>query len=288
MKKKFSILISCFLILLFIIFSSSLAYSQTAAAPKFKTPFVNVDVLFSYSQPFPNFYGNVQDFFDFKNYGVKYGLGAQINVKLAANKKGTIKPYASISYNLFLGSDNSNTFIDSNIISGIYPLPGSKKTYSGNPISGTSKMYIHDFAFAGGFEYDFMNKTRWTPYLGAEVSMNVLFGTYRQTPNQVIGSATLPGTQVSYTINSVVRMGFGIAAGLYLRISQPIAFTFATKYKFANLIGKSSDLTTGAADLNKMNLNDKAATDLNTNLSKSRNIDFMEFLLGISFNIGKR
>ena len=73
MNKKFSILKVSSLALLFLIFSSSLTYSQIAAAPKFKVSPVTIDVLFSYSQPLPNMFGNVQDFFDFKNYGVKFG-----------------------------------------------------------------------------------------------------------------------------------------------------------------------------------------------------------------------
>jgi hypothetical protein len=286
MSKKYIFSKSVIFILFLVMICSNITFSQTAAAIKFKQPFVNVDILFAYSQPLPGLFGNVQDFFDFKSYGVKTGLGAQINVKLAANKKGTIKPYASLGYNLFMGSDGSNTFIDSNTISGLYPLSGSSRTYDHGPQPGTSKIYLHDFFFAGGFEYDFVNKTRWTPYLGAEVSMNVLFGTYRQTPTKVLGP--IGPSEISYTIHSTVRMGFGAAAGIYLRISQPIGFTFCTKYQFANLIGKSSTSTSGPSEVNKMNLLDKANTGLNTYLSKSRNIDYFEFLLGISFNIGKR
>lgn len=286
MNKKISIFI-----LFFIILICDTSFAQIGAAPKFKTSPVTVDVLFSYSQPLPNMFGNVQDFFDFKNYGVKFGIGSEIDVKIATNKKGNIKPYASIAYNLFLGSDGSNTFIDSNIISARYPLSGSQKTYSGSPVPGTSKMYIHDFSFAGGFEYDFVNKTRWTPFLAGEVSLNVLFGTYRQTPNGYYSSSgfinSSPG-ETSYTIKSATRMGFGAGAGITFRVHQFVGFTFAAKYKFANLIGKSSDVTNGAADLNKMNLNDKSAADLNTNLNKNRNIDYFQFLLGVSFFIGKR
>lgn len=266
---------------------SGVTYSQMAAATKFKPAPVTIDVLFCYSQPLPGLFGEVKDFFDFKSYGVKYGFGAQVNVKLATNKKGTIKPYLSLGYDLFLGKDDGNTFIDSNQIHGPYPFPGSQKTYSGNPIPGSSKMYIHDFLVAGGFEYDFVNKTRWTPYLGAELSMNVLFGTYKQTPNYAVPPANTTA-EVSYTIKSATRFGFAGSAGIYLRIHQLIGFTFCTKYKFANLLAKSSDPTSGSADLNKINLLDKAATELNSNLTKDRNINYFEFLLGVSFFVGKR
>ena len=286
MNKKISVFI-----LFFIFISSGSVFSQTGAAPKFKPAPITVDVLFSYSQPLPNMFGNIQDFFDFKNYGVKFGIGSEIDVKLSTNKKGNIKPYASIAYNLFLGSDGSNTFIDSNTITQIYPLPGSKKTYSGSPIAGTSKMYLHDFSFAGGFEYDFINKTRWTPFLGAELSMNVLFGTYRQTPNGYYTSSgyinSSPG-ETSFTIKSATRFGFGAAAGITFRVHQFVGFTFAAKYKFANVLGKSSKVTNGPTDLNKINLDDKSAPDLNSYLNNDRNIDYFQFLLGVSFFVGKR
>lgn len=286
MNKKIFIFILFFLVLW-----SSTAYSQIGAAPKFKTAPVTLDVLFSYSQPLPNMFGNIQDFFDFKSYGVKFGIGSEIDVKIATNKKGNIKPYASIAYNLFLGSDGSNTFIDSNIISKVYPLKGNQKSYSGNPIPGNSHMYLHDFSFAAGFEYDFVNKTRWTPYVGAELSMNILFGTYRQTPNGYYTSSgyvnSSPG-ETSFTIKQATRFGFGAAAGITLRVHQFVGFTFAAKYKFANVLGKSSDPTAGPTDVNKMNLNDKSAPDLNGNLNKDRNIDYFQFLLGVSFYIGKR
>ena len=121
--------------------------------------------------------------------------------------------------------------------------------------------------------------------------MNVLFGTYRQTPNGYYTSTgfvnSSPG-EISFTIKSATRMGFGVGAGLTLRIHQFVGFTFAAKYKFANLIGKSSDVTNGAADINKLNFNDKSAPTLNSYLNSNRNIDYFQFLLGVSFYIGKR
>lgn len=285
MYKKLSVFLISAVILLSISFTNTVS-SQSAGATKFKQSVVNVDLLFCYSQPMPNLFSNMTDFFNFQGYGVKYGFGSQINVKIAANKKGTIKPYISLGYNMFMGSDNNNTYIDSNIIGSIYPMINGT-TYSGNPIPGTSKMILHDFSAAGGFEYDFVNKTRWTPYLGAELNMNVLFGTYRQSPDHVIvggGQIAGPG-QTSFTINSAVRFGFGTEAGIYMRVHQAIAFTFCTKFKFDNLLGKSSVRTT---ELNKMGLLDKSATDLNPLMTKSRNIDYFEFLLGVSFNIGKK
>jgi hypothetical protein len=275
MNKK--ITLSILLVLILISLFSSPVLSQSAAAPKLKQPWVNIDLLFSFNQPMPNLYGNIADFFAFTSYGVKYGFGSQINVKVTANKKGTIKPYFTLGYNLFLGSDETTAYIDSNKISSVYPLPGSKRY---GTVPGSSKMYMNDFYFGAGFEYDFVNKTRWTPYLGTDLNMNVLFGIYRQT------AGNFP--QTSYIIKPGVRFGFATVAGIYYRVTQALGFTFAAKYRFANVIGKSSDATNSTADLNKMNLLDDSAPGLNTYLTKSRNIDYFEFLLGISFFIGRR
>jgi hypothetical protein len=274
---KFRSIFIVFFLLLFIL--PCFVYSQvkTYSSKKFKQQAVTIEVLFSYSQPLPTMFGEVADLFSFKNYGVKYGLGAQTNIKLSTNKKGTIRPYVSLGYALFIGKNNGTAYIDSNVTA-MFPLPGSLQY---NSTSGNSKIFLHNFNAGVGFEYAFVNKTRWTPHLGAELDMNILFGTYRQTPNNSFG----PSGQVSFTIKPAVRFGFGMGAGIHLRVHQRVGFVFATKYKFANVLGKASDRTT---EQNKMNLLDKAATDINSNLNKDRQIDYFEFMLGVAFYIGRR
>lgn len=276
-NKKF-----VFFLLLIVCSFPQFTYSQvqTYTTKKFKPPIVTVELLFSYAQPLPNLYSDMAHFFQFSGYGVKYGFGSQINVKLSADKKGTLKPFLSIGYSLFMGKDNGTAYIDSNVIQNGYPLPGSAQF---NSTPGSSKMLFHDFLVGAGFEYDFVNKTKWTPYLGADLDMNVLFGTYKQTPNQTKG--IVPPSEVSFTINSAVRFGFGVGGGINFRISPAFGFAFSTKYKFANLLGRSSATLN---DLNKMNLLDKSAPDVNQLLSKSRNIDYFEFMLGVAFFIGKK
>lgn len=179
-----------------------------------------------------------------------------------------------------MGKDNSTAYIDSNVIQNGYPLPGSTQF---TPTSGTSKMLFHHFLVGAGFEYDFVNKTKWTPYLGADLDLNVLFGTYKQTTNKSIN--IIPPEEVAYTIKSAVRFGFGVGGGINFRISRAFGFAFSTKYKFANLLGKSS---ASLNETNKMNLLDKSAPDINQLLSKSRNIDYFEFMLGVAFFIGRK
>jgi hypothetical protein len=253
----------------------SFVSSQVVYSKKFKPPQVNIELLFSYSQPLPNMYGTISDFFTFKNYGVKNGLpGAQINVKLSADKKGRILPYLSLGYSPFYGKDNGTAYIDSNIINSGYPLPGSTLY---NSVTGSSKMYLHIFNAGLGFSYAFTNKSRWTPHLDAELDMNMIFGTYRQTPYN--------GNETSFTIKNTIRFGFGAGAGIQVRLSKAFGLALTTKYKFANVLGKSSERL---YEQNKMNLLDKANTGINTYLSKDRQIQYIEMMLGVSFYIGKK
>ena len=71
------------------------------------------------------------------------------------------------------------------------------------------------------------------------------------------------------------------------RITKYLGFVFGTKLKIDNLFGKTSDYT-NPGDINKMNLLDKAAPNLNSNLSSSRNINYFEFYIGFSVFAGTR
>jgi len=238
-----------FLLSLFLLPVVSEAQIKKYSSRKFRPPAVSVELLFNYSQPISHLFSDMDRFFSFDGYGVKTGFGSEINVKIHADKKGRITPYATLGYNLFLGSSDK-AYIDSNIMNK-YPLEGSRLY---GAIAGTSKMFIHDFSFGLGFSYTFVNKTRWTPFLGADLDMHVLFGTFRQTPS--VGPNT---SEVSYTLKEALRFGFGIGGGVSLRVSKPIGFVFETKYKFANLLGKDAKISN---ELNKFYLLDKKDTDL--------------------------
>lgn len=284
-----------FLLIFFFIFVSvNINYSKTDSLNhpnKHRTGFIrtytNLDVMFSYSLPMFDLGGNIQDFFDFKNYGVKYGYGTEIGLKLSLNKKGLMRLYFSTGYGVFFGSDLNKTYIDSNKLGTIYPLVQGP-TYT-NPVPGTSDMHIHILSASAGMEYDFINNSRWTPYLNADLNMNVIFGTYRQTPNYEIPpgpGGSSPG-QTSFTINSALRFGLGAGAGFYYRMTQSFGLTFCTKFRFVNIFGKSSERSIEDLDLNKMNLLDKSSANLNPNLNKNRSIGYLGFYLGASFFISK-
>ena len=86
------------------------------------------------------------------------------------------------------------------------------------------------------------------------------------------------------TIKSDLRVGIGGSLGAAVRFGKYAGISFGAKYKLVNLIGKKSDFLN---ELNKMNLLDKAATELNSNLSKSRNMGYIEFYAGATIFLGK-
>lgn len=280
MKKLITNTLLGVIIIMFLFPAYSNSQIKTYRTKKYRPSQVTVEVLFNYAQPIPHLYSDMASFFSFDGYGVKYGFGSEINIRLVTNKKGTIMPYATLGYNLFLGNDGTTAYLDSNVLHK-FPLSGNG-TFGTVP--GSSKMLLHNFNFGLGFSYAFANKTRWTPFLGADLDMNILFGTYRQTPDRVVGTGNITD-EVSYTINQGIRFGFALGGGVHLRVSKYIGFLFETKYKLTNLLGKDSKVST---EENKMYLNDLEDTDLNSNIMKSRQIDYLQFSLGIAFYIGRK
>jgi hypothetical protein len=280
MKKI--ILLVAFLLTFLFTFSSVNSQIIQSTGGKFKPPITTIEILFNYNQPLPHLYGDIKDFFNFENYGVKYGFGSQISVKITTDKKGTMKPYLNIGYNMSTGSDNSFAYIDSNIINTGVGFPSSSTAnYYGTP--GTSKIYLHNFYAGLGFCYDFVNKkNQWVPFLLTQLDLNVLFGTYKQNP---YNPPTPIQGEVSFTIKEAVRFGFSIGGGVQLRLGKYVGLTWSAKYKFANLFGRNSEKST---ELNKINLMDAKNTDLHVKLEKSRLINYLEFGLGVAFYIGKK
>lgn len=251
---------------------SSASFSQTkTTTSKLKRPAAfMIEWNFSYSQPLPSLAGDVGEQFTFKNYGVKTGFGTQIYMKLNTEKKGRLRPYIMFGYDLFMNSDNSTAYIKANI------LPQWPDTLSSTP--GKSKMYLHNFSAALGFEYAFVNKSTWTPYANFDFGLNMLFGTYRQTPNST-------GVEVSYTYKQAPRLGIALGGGVNGRLTKAFGLAIGVKYKLPNLLMKDSKRST---EVNKLELNDKEDTGLSSSLSKDRTIMYLQFYVGATFFIGKK
>lgn len=281
-----------FLFLFAFLFSSAAFPQVKTKSKKFKAPQFVVEINGAFNLPIMDTKGEVADFFKFQNYGTKIGFGGELNFKLAVSKYGEVRPMFSLGYAQFQNNDKNTAYIDTNDLRYGYPLPGSLQYGS---VLGKSELFIRT-AYAGlGIEYAFTKvdkARRFTPYGNLTLDLNVIWGLYRQTPSAIITGQQASGTEISYTIKSTVRFGLSVGVGAQYRLAEPFGINFGIKFKMANLIGKESKTTSTMAqdpnEENKMNLLDKAATDLNTMLSKNRNIGYMHFYLGFAFYIGKK
>jgi opacity protein-like surface antigen len=255
---------------------AGISYAQEPDTKQnFKSPKFIFELSGSYNIPTGSAKGELGEFFKFENYGIAYGLGFHINIKYSANKKGTLYPYIVLGITQLQNDDNEKSYIDSNTISGGYPLRGSE-TFNSTP--GTSLLIIRSIYTGAGFQYVFNSKSRLIPFAGAELTYSSIWGYYVQNPRLIAGNNQLG--QTTFDINSTSRFGFGLNAGADYRISNHLGFVMGLKYRFENLLGKKSEIS---IEKNTMNLLDKSSVNLNSNLNKSRNIEYLEFYLGFTF-----
>jgi len=275
--RNYSQILITILLFVFVHISSA---QEPDIPQNFKSPKFILEFSGSFNIPTGSTKGNIEDFFKFENYGTIYGLGFHLNIKYAANKKGTLYPYINVGLSPLQNDDNKKSYIDSNIISGGYPLPGSDIYKSTN---GSSLLIIRS-AFAGaGLQYIFNSKSSFIPFAGVELNYSYIWGYYVQNPNLPAGNN--PKGQTTFNINGASRFGFGLNFGTDYRISKHLGFVFGVKYKIENLFGKQSEKS---AEKNTMNLLDKASGNLNTNLNKSRSIEYLEFYLGFALFAGTK
>lgn len=276
------------LIILAVVFAVSSSQAQVKVkSTKWKSPTFTIEIAPNFTLPIQEARGNsIGEFFQFKNYGTKIGYGASFNFKFGLGPQGQYRPYITLGYTQMQAKDDANIFVDSNIISGVYPLGGNRITYDPNNIkSGKSEMFLRIPYIGAGFEYAVTTvdkkKRMWFPFFGVEFLASIITGVYRQTSNVV---PVAPDVETAYTIKSDLRIGLGAGLGATVRFGKSAGITFGVKYKLFNLIGKKSDQSN---EVNKMNILDKQFTSLNSNLSKDRNIGAMEFYLGASIFLGK-
>ena len=253
--------------------------AQVKKSRGWKSPTFTIDITPIYAMPMNETKGaNIGEFFTYKNYGTKLGWGALFNFKIGAGKQGQYRPYLTLGYAQFQAKDDNNAYIPSNIINTRYPLENDSVFNS--PVVGKSEIFLRVPHIGAGFEYAFTTidkkKRKWYPHIGVEMLMSVITATYRQSSSNF--------TETGYTVKADLRVGVGGAIGATIRLGKSAGITFGGKYKIYNLIGKKSDPLT---EINKMNLLDKKAENLNRNLSKDRNIGSLEFYLGATFFFGK-
>lgn len=280
LKIQFNKISTIFFTILFFVFAGYSYGQEPNNEQNFKPPKLIFEFSGSFNIPSGSTKGNIEDFFKFENYGTTYGLGFHLNVKYAANKKGTLYPYMNVGLSQLQNDDNEKSYIDSNIISGGYPLPGSALYKS---TSGSSLLIIRSVYAGAGLQYVFNSKNRLIPFAGAELNYSYIWGYYVQTPRLPAGNN--PKGQTTFNINGASRFGFGLNIGTDYRISKHLGFVFGIKYKLENLFGKQSEKS---IEKNTINLLDNASENLNTNLNKSRNIEYLEFYVGFAVFTGSK
>jgi hypothetical protein len=280
---KYTKLTIFFLLLSFCAFNTLDAQVKTKST-NWKSPTFTIDIFGGYSAPMNEAKGStIGEFFTFKNYGTEIGFNGGFNFKFGLGPQGQYRPTITLGYTQLQAKDNSTAFIANNFING-YPLENNQTPVSG---PGSSEMFLRIPYFGAGFEYAVTaadkKKRMWYPFFGVEFLMSVMTGTYRQI-STTAPSENEPNVETGYTIKSDVRIGIGGNIGATVRFGKYAGITFGGKYRLYNLIGKKSDFL---KEVNKMNLLDKAAVELNSNLSKDRNVGALEFYLGATIFLGK-
>lgn len=289
--RTFKFTLAAFLLIAFC--SQAFTQVKTTSSKKLKPPQLTVELLGSYYLPMQETKGTLAEFFSFTNYGTKKGLGGEINIKLAVDRKrGSIRPYLTLGYAEFDNTDNNVAFIDSNVINYGYPRKSGQPF---NTVKGSSKFALRNARAGLGIEYAFTQadkKGRFIPFIGLDLfDLNIIWGTYKQLPDSVVGNSA-PKQEITYTMNSATRFGFGVGLGFQYRLANAFGLHLGAKYKMANVIGKESVASkTKDEDVNqqnKFNLLDKAGVTLSNLLSKDRNISYIELSFGFSFYVGKK
>ncbi len=281
MDKSKSRLIPVYILLLLTFSLTNLIYSQEPEKSiSYKPPRLIFEICGNFDDPTGSAKGDVKDYFKFYNFGTTYGLGFHLNIKYAANKKATLYPFISTGFNQLQNDDGNNCYIDSNQITGGYPLPGSQLY---NSTTGPCIIILRSFFAGAGLQYYFSNKGGFLPFAGAELNYNYIWGFYIQNPR--IAAGNTPPVSTTFDINPTSRFGFTMNLGADLRITKTLGFVVGANYRFLNLLGKKSERTT---EVNTINLLDKADTSLNTNLNSSRNLEYAEFYLGFTIFAGRK
>jgi hypothetical protein len=271
--KKFTVLLSIVVLILFFIAGSS--HCQTTTDKN--KPFFTIDVSGGLNIPLLDLKGTGPlGFYNFQDYGVGLGPSTAINVKMAVltRKMLQLRLYAIFGYAHF--SNDGAGGIDL----GAAPVgwPPQTKTYS-YLNGGTSYIRINQPYTGLGFEYaQYTDRDAKSSFnFGLDIVLSMITGRAYQT--------TASGVEEFNTLRANPRLGFGFNLFWNYRISNIVGINVGSRFQFSNIIGKSSYSTDESG---YVYLNDEANQSLNVNLSNNRNVAFMSFFGGMSFYIGKK
>lgn len=224
-------------------------------------PSATVQMIVGYSHPLPDMkgtFGATRNTFtgngnpDTNTYFLKSGINYGIFIKIPLGKKSKFNINGGVAFNIFSNSVEYNEGTGS--------------------ITVDLKQSILGVTL--GSEYNFATKrSKVNPFIGAELSLNFFSGKYEE--DYIDSVETL-------TLNSAVRGGINISAGVDFVLHNNIGAVVGAKYSFANLIGKNYEADTRR----NYNLNDDSYTYNGSNY-KSKNITFLQLYGGVSFYFGR-
>ena len=252
MNKPNSLIIYKIIIILAILLTNKISYSQPEATVQF---------IVGYSHPLPDLAGNFGPVYnqwtgngnpDSNTFFMRGAVNYGIYIKVPVKKKSHVIIIGGIAYNVF---NNTVSYNDATG-RGDYDLTQS--------ILGISL----------GAEYNFFSKkSKFNPFIGAEALFNI-FG----------GKLTIDGVQGSaeYTMHATTRFGFQVGGGFDYAFHNNLGLTIGAKYAYANVIGKSYAEDIGS----KYHLNDGAYSFNGANYS-AKDIMYLQFYGGLSFYFGR-
>ena len=265
-----------------LLLTGGLVFSQDFTAPKKTKNFFEIDVSGGFSLPLMDLRGSdgLQGFWGFYNYGMSSGFGTSINTKMSVyNTKMTqLRIYLLLGYNHFSTDDNASYGV------GVVSYQWPTKTGSGNPYvavkqSGTSYLRLNMPNIAFGLEYAVYTDRKNTSSFNfsGDLAAHLITGRAYETNSS--------GFETFNTINSSLRLGFGVNVAYAYKFSDNVGFHVGTRFTMPNLIGKNSDVTD---DPGYISLLDKGNSVTNPNLSSGRTMAYINFFGGLSIYMGKR
>ena len=140
------------------------------------------------------------------------------------------------------------------------------------------------FTLGIGAEYDFSPATKMNPYISSDIKVNFISGKTHVNFHYLSNNAAYDSI---YTMNSTVRVGMGVTAGIEYRVYKDMGFVTGVRYGIENLLRTDTDTTKiiGTTANQSYDLNDREYTYKNQRWPVKL-IGDLQFLIGFSYYFG--
>jgi opacity protein-like surface antigen len=204
---------------------------------------------------------------DSNSYYTKHGYIMGAAAKLTASSRGYIRLVFNTLYKHFSSSQKSS-------------LINNNSTFAN--VTFESLMTI--FTLGIGAEYAFTPAMNMNPYVSSDIKVNFISGSTHVNFYYPVTGSTYDS---NYTLNSTVRLGMGITAGVEVRILKNMGLVSGIRYGIENLLRTATDTTKliGTTQDRSYDLNDKEYTYKNQRWPVKL-IGDIQFLAGVSYYFG--